>query len=183
MSRLTAIDPTTANGKAKDLLDAVQTKLGVTPNIIRTLANAPAALQAYLGFGEALSRGQFDARSREAISLAVAGANSCEYCASAHTAFSKSLKVDDAEIGRRRTGHSIDPKLDAALVFATKLVEKRGFVSDDDMAAVRAVGHDDGAITELVAHVTANIFTNYLNHVAQTEIDFPKVDLALAQAA
>lgn len=183
MPRLTAVDPATATGESKELLDAVQKKLGATPNIMRTLANAPAALKAYLSFGEALSGGRFDPKSREAIALTVAGANGCEYCASAHTAISKSLKVEDTEIGRRLGGHAGEPTLDAALVFASKIIEKRGFVSDEDIATVRAAGHDDGAITEIVANVTANIFTNYLNHVSQTEIDFPKVDLATARAA
>ena len=183
MPRLTALDPATADGEAKTLLDAVQGKLGVTPNILRTMASAPAALQAYLGFGEALAGGRFDARSREAIALTVAGANSCDYCASAHAAVSKSLKVDEAEIALRLHGHAGDPKLDAALVFARALVEKRGWVSDDDLAAVRGVGHDDGAIVEIVANVAANLFTNYFNHVAQTDIDFPKVEAAARQAA
>lgn len=183
MPRLTALDPTTASGEAKTLLDAVQGKLGVTPNILRTMASAPAALQAYLGFGEALAGGRFDARSREAIALTVAGANSCDYCASAHAAVSKSLKVDEAEIALRLQGHAGDPKLDAALVFARALVEKRGWVSDDDLAAVRGAGHDDGAIVEIVANVAANLFTNYFNHVAQTDIDFPKVEAAARQAA
>jgi len=183
MPRLTPVDPATASGEAKVLLDGVQKKLGMTPNIIRTIANAPAALKAYFGINEALAGGRFDAKTREAFALAVAGANACEYCASAHTALSKSLKVDDVEIDRRLDGHSSDPALDAALVFARAVVEKRGFVSDDDIAAVRAAGHDDGAIAEIVAHVVANIFTNYVNHVAETEIDFPKVDLAKAKAA
>jgi len=183
MPRLTPVDPATASGEAKVLLDGVQKKLGMTPNIIRTIANAPAALKAYFGINEALAGGRFDAKTREAFALAVAGANACEYCASAHTALSKSLKVDDVEIDRRLDGHSSDPALDAALVFARAVVEKRGFVSDDDIAAVRAAGHDDGAIAEIVAHVVANIFTNYVNHVAETEIDFPKVDLARAKAA
>ena len=183
MPRLTALDPATADGEAKTLLDAVQGKLGVTPNILRTMASAPAALQAYLGFGEALAGGRFDARSREAIALTVAGANSCDYCASAHAAVSKSLKVDEAEIALRLQGHAGDPKLDAALVFARALVEKRGWVSDDDLAAVRGAGHDDGAIVEIVANVAANLFTNYFNHVAQTDIDFPKVEAAARQAA
>lgn len=178
MPRLTALDPATASGEAKTLLDAVQGKLGVTPNILRTMASAPAALQAYLGFGEALAGGRFDARSREAIALTVAGANACDYCASAHAAVSKSLKVDDAEIDLRLQGHAGDPELDAALVFARTLVEKRGWVSDDDLAAVRGAGHDDGAIVEIVANVAANLFTNYFNHVAQTDIDFPKVQAA-----
>jgi len=183
MPRLTPVDPATASGEAKVLLDGVQKKLGMTPNIIRTIVNAPAALKAYFGINEALAGGRFDAKTREAFALAVAGANACEYCASAHTALSKSLKVDDVEIDRRLDGHSSDPALDAALVFARAVVEKRGFVSDDDIAAVRAAGHDDGAIAEIVAHVVSNIFTNYVNHVAETEIDFPKVDLAKAKAA
>jgi len=183
MPRLNAIDPATATGEAKALLDGVQKKLGAAPNLLRTLANAPSALKAYLGFGEALSGGHFDAKSREAFSLAVAGANACEYCASAHTAISKSLKVDDVEINRRLRGHSADPKLDAALVFARKVVDTRGLVGDDDIKAVRDAGHDDGAIAEIVANVAVNIFTNYFNHVADTEIDFPKVDLSQAKAA
>ncbi len=183
MPRLTTIDPMTATGEAKELLDGVQTKLGMAPNIVRTMANSPAVLKAFLGFGEALAGGRFDARSREAFALAVAGANGCDYCAAAHTAFSKGLKVGEDEIERRLGGRSSDPGLDAALVFATKLVEKRGFVDDEDLAAVRAAGHDDGAIAEIVANVAANIFANYFDHVAQTEIDFPKVGLGAARAA
>lgn len=183
MPRLTAIEPASTTGETRDVLDSVQRKLGKVPNVLRTMAHSPAALKGYLGFGEALSHGNFDARSREAIALAVAGANACDYCASAHSALSKSLKVDDGEIGLRLRGHASDPKLDAALVFARKLVEMRGFVSDADLAAVRDGGHDDAAITEIVANVVANIFTNYLNHVAETEVDFPKVESAIARAA
>lgn len=163
MPRLTPVDPATATGEAKLLLDGVQKKLGMTPNLLRTLANAPSALKAYLGFGEALTGGHFEAKAREAFSLAVAGANTCEYCASAHVAVSKSLKVDDVEIDRRLGGRSADPELDAALAFAVKIVDKRGLVSDDDVAAVRAAGHDDGAVAEIVANVVVNIFTNYIN--------------------
>jgi uncharacterized peroxidase-related enzyme len=183
MQRLPAIDAAHATGDAKQLLDGVQQKLGMTPNIIRSMANSPAAVKAYLGFGDALSTGRLDAKSREAIALTVAAANSCEYCASAHAAISKSLKVDEAEIERRLHAQSADPALQAVLVFAKRIVDTRGWVSDDDVAAVRAAGHDDEIITEIVANVTANLFTNYFNHIAQTEIDFPKVALATPQAA
>lgn len=184
MSRLTAVDPATATEDARTLLDGVHRKLGATPNLIRTMANAPAVLKAYLDFADALSAGRnFDAKSREAFSLTVAGANACAYCASAHAAVSKSLKVDDAEIGRRLRGRAGDAKLDAALVFARKVVDKRGLVSDEDLAAVRAAGHDDGAIVEIVGNVTLNIFTNYVNHVAETEIDFPTIDVERLRAA
>lgn len=183
MPRLNAIDPADASGQAKELLVAVQQKLGITPNVIRTLANSPAALQAYLATGEALAGGRLDTKSREAIALTVAGANDCEYCASAHTAISRNLKVDDAEIDRRLNGHSADPTTDAALIFARQVVDKRGFVSDEDLRNVRAAGLDDEGITEIVANVVANILTNYVNHIAETDIDFPRVELAPSRAA
>jgi hypothetical protein len=58
--------------------------------------------------------------------------------------------------------------------FARKVVDQRGQVSDADIAGVRAAGLNDGAIAEVVANVALNIFTNYFNHVAETDIDFPK---------
>lgn len=183
MPRLTAVNPATATGDAKVLLDAVQSKIGMTPNVLRTLANAPPALKAYLDVGEALSEGSLDAKTREAIALTVAGVNSCDYCASAHTALSKMLKVDEIEIAAHLTGRSNNPALDAILMFARQVVDKRGMVSDGDLAALRSAGHDDEIVVEIIANVTANILTNYVNHVADTDIDFPKVDVIQAHAA
>ena len=102
----------------------------------------------------------------------MAGANGCDYCASAHSAISRSLNIDQAEIEHRLAGGSDDPKLNELLVFARKIVDKHGLVSDTDIARVWAAGYDDAAITEVTANVTANIFTNYINHVADNDIDF-----------
>ena len=178
MSRLNLIDPDAATGRAAELLGAVKSGMGMVPNLTKVMANQPAILDAFLGLGDALSKGSFDAKTREAIALTVAGANQCDYCASAHSAISQSLKVDQAEIDRRLKGASENAELAALLTFANAIVEKRGNVSDADISAVRAAGFDDGAIAEVTAQVAANIFTNYINHVAQTAIDFPVVTTA-----
>ncbi len=175
MSRLNLVEPAEAEGKAAELLGAVKSKLGLVPNLTKVMANQPAVLDTYLAIGGALSGGSFDPKTREAIALTVAGANACDYCASAHSAISASLKVDQTEIDSRLTGRSDDPRLNALLTFTTAIVDKRGFVSDDDLNAFRAAGYDDGDVTEVIANVVANIFTNYLNHVAETPIDFPLV--------
>lgn len=175
MSRLNVVDPASATGKAAELLSTVKASLGTAPNLTKVMANQPAVLDAFLAIGGALSNGAFDAKTREAIALTVAGANGCDYCASAHSAISESLKVDPKEIERRLLAQSDDSKLQALLMFAKTIVDKRGLVSDADIAAVKRAGHDDAAITEVTAHVAANIFTNYINHVADTEIDFPIV--------
>ncbi len=175
MPRLTPIDPAHAEGKAKILLDGVRKKYGMVPNLLATLAHAPAALEAYLGLGQALSRGSLDARTREAIALTVAGENGCDYCASAHTAAGGRLGIAAAELGANLEGRSSDPRVAATLRFARAVVVERGWVGDDELVQVRAAGLGDREITEVVAAVAASIFTNYFNHVAKTEIDFPAV--------
>ncbi len=180
MTRLTQISDADASPAAAALFTAINSKVGKVPNLYRVMANEPAVLAAALNFGDALGKGSFDQKTREALALAVAGANECDYCASAHSAISKSLKVDDAEIAARLKGKSADPKLSAILRFAVAVVDKRGLVSDADLAAAREAGLTQGEIVETVAVVVANILTNYINHVAQTEVDFPVVR---AQAA
>lgn len=175
MARIPAVTDDAASPAAAELFAAIKGKVGMVPNLYRVAANQPAVLAALLGAGEALNGGHFDAKTREAIALAVAGANHCDYCASAHTAISKSLKVDQGEIDARLAGGSADPRLDAILKLAVRTVEARGFVTDADLAAARDAGLDDSDIIEVVANVVANIFTNYINHVAETEIDFPLV--------
>lgn len=175
MSRIQQISDDAASPAAAELFSAIKAKVGAVPNLYRVMANEPAVLAANLGLGEALGKGSFDPKTREAIALVTAGANNCDYCASAHTAISKNLNVDDAEIAARLEGRSSDAKVQAILTFAKAVVDTRGFVSDADLGAAREAGLSEGEIVETVANVVANVFTNYVNHVADTEIDFPLV--------
>ncbi len=161
---------------SRPMLEAVRKQLGVAPNLFRMVANSPAALEGYLGLSGALSKGALPAATRERIALAVAEFNGCSYCLSAHTYLGRNLaKLDDAEITANRSGGSNDPKADAAVRFAVKVTEKRGHVSDEDLRAVKLAGYDDAQVIEIVQHVALNTWTNYINSVAGTEIDFPVV--------
>lgn len=183
MPRLNTIDPATATGEARTLLEGVQKSLGMAPNIARTMANSPAALNGYLSFSGALAKGRLPHRLREQIALVVGETNGCDYCLSAHSAVGKMAGLSEEEISRSRRGESSDARTQAALVFARKLVEDRGWVSDEDLGTVRSAGYDEGEIAEIVANVALNIFTNYFNHVADTEVDFPRVSAARAEGA
>ena len=183
MQRIKAVNPAEATGKAKQLLDGVQAKLGMTPNLMRTLAAAPAALEAYLHFSAALGSGTLDPKFREQIALTVAQANFCEYCLSAHTAIGKMVGLKPEEILASRDAQAQDAKRDAGLKFAQALVVQRGEVSDQALAGVKAAGFTDGEVAEVVANVALNIFTNYFNHVARTDVDFPNVGVSLQSAA
>lgn len=180
MSRIpTPVSIDAAPDAARASLLAVQKQLGMVPNLFRVVANSPAALEGYLGINAALSKGALEAKTRERIALAVAEMNGCNYCLSAHSYLAENLaKLDDAEIAKNRNGTSGDPKADAAVRFAVKIVAARGHVGDADLAAVRQAGFSDAQIIEIVLHVALNTLTNYVNEVAGTAIDFPAVPAA-----
>lgn len=182
MSRINVIDPKTATGEAKELLDGVQQQLGIVPNFIRALANSPTALSAFLGLYGPLGRAAIDKATQERIALVVAEENGCQYCVSAHTAIGRSAGLSNEEMLLNRQGDSGDAKAAAAVAFAKALNEHRGEVTTGEFEAVRAAGFSDGEIVEIITLVALNVFTNILGKSTLVNIDFPKVAL-LAGAA
>lgn len=181
--RLKLIDPDRASGQQKELLDAVRAKLGLVPNLTRALANAPAALKAYLDLSGALAGASLNARQREQLALAVSEVNACGYCLSAHTLIGGKLGLQEGQILDARRGTADDPKTAALLRLAQRIVLERGHVKDADLRAARAAGVTDGELAETVAVVALNLFTNYFNHLAATPVDFPEVQPGVPEAA
>jgi uncharacterized peroxidase-related enzyme len=177
MSRLTipsSIDASPEGSRAS--LGAVAKALGSVPNLFRLVGNSPAALKGYLGLNSALTASTLDPKTQERIALVVAELNGCDYCLSAHTYLGRNVAgLDDAEITANRNGSSNDVRAAAAVHFAAQIVRSRGHAGDADVQAVKAAGFADAEIVEIVVAVALNTFTNYINEVAQTEIDFPVV--------
>ena len=161
-------------------LDAVQAKLGVLPNMFRTLAHTPVALDGYMQLSGATAKGKLNAKQREQIALAVGEANDCGYCIAAHGAIGRMAGLSDAQIMQARNGQADTPRDAAVLTLARRIVETRGHVPAAELDAFKAAGFDDAAILEVLTNVVLNIFTNYTNHIAGTEIDFPVVPRAVA---
>jgi uncharacterized peroxidase-related enzyme len=178
MQNITAIKHETAEGKTKELMDGVSKTLGFVPNMMATMASSPAVLEGYLNFSGALGS-SLNAKLREQIALAVAEINGCQYCASAHSAIGKMVGLDEHAVEDARRAYSHDAKTDAALQFAKALVISRGKVSDSDFAAVKSAGFAAKEISEIVANVALNIFTNYFNETAKTVVDFPAIEFPL----
>jgi uncharacterized peroxidase-related enzyme len=174
MSRIAAVDPETAPATVKPLLEGVARGLGVTPNLFRVAAQSPSALEALVSFFGAVGKGRLDARTREAIALAVSEANGCDYCLSAHTALGKGAGLDERAIAEARQGKSDDARRTMLLALARATVDNRGRVGGMFDEARRA-GLSDAELVELIANVALTIFTNYLNEFAGTDIDFPVV--------
>lgn len=177
MPRINPVELNQANEKSRTLLEGVNKKMGMTPNILATMAHSPAVLESYLGFSKTLAGASLSPKLREQIAIAVAAANGCEYCASAHTAAGKGAGLDDEELGRNLLGESKDTKAQAALNFSLAIVEKKGWVNNEDLSAFKAAGFGDAELTEVIAVVALNTFTNLFNHVVETDVDFPRVSI------
>lgn len=180
MPRINPVDKTTIDANTKATLDAIKAKIGMVPNLYATFAQAPSVLNGFLGLSEALSKGALTAAQREIVALATAQANQCHYCVSAHTLLGKNAGLSAEDVLAARHGKAENAQDNAVATLAARLVETRGSVSDADVAAARTGGLDDARIVEVIAHVALNVMTNFTNNVAQTDIDFPVVDLAIA---
>jgi len=175
--RIPPLDPQSTVGPAREIFDKLQAKVGAVPNLYRALA-------AYVSLNEALAKAKLEPELREKIALAVAQRNGCGYCVSAHSFLAKRSGIGPAAIAEARAGGAAEPHEAAALALALRLVEGHGWLSDAELSQARAAGLTDGELVEIVALVAANTFSNYLNLVARTPIDFPIApDLPQAEAA
>ena len=173
--RIAPLEPTEATGKAKQLYDAVKTKLGIVPNMMRVMGVAPAALEGYLNLSGALAGGVLNAKVREQIALDVAESNMCDYCLSAHTFLGNKVGLTAIDITDARHANAADKKTAAILKLARNIVIQRGEITNTELQAARQAGISDAEIIETVANVAVNVLTNYVNRVAGTVVDFPEV--------
>jgi uncharacterized peroxidase-related enzyme len=177
MPRISPVIPADATGHTARLLETVEKSLGSIPNILATMVHSPAVCESYLALNGTLKSGRLDDKLRECIALTVSGSNRCTYCASAHTALGKQAGMSDDEARQCLNGEGPDERINAAVVFARAIVEKRGWIADADLDAIHQAGFDDEQIIEILGNVVLTIFTNYFNHLAQTDVDFPVVEL------
>jgi uncharacterized peroxidase-related enzyme len=174
MERIKAIKLETAERKARELLDRIYENLGMIPNLMKVMANSPAVLEAYIGMSNALSKGSLPPKLREQIALYISEINQCSYCLAAHSAIGRMEGLTEEELVDSRRGISPNRATEAALQFASIVLEKHGHVSEENLMHIRNVGYSDAEISEVIANVALTVFTNYLNSTAGTVVDYPE---------
>jgi alkylhydroperoxidase family enzyme len=91
--------------------------------------------------------------------------------------------LSDADPIRSRRGTGASRQNAAIAQFAKRVAETRAVLTDAVFDSLRSAGLDDGLMIEIVANTVHNILANHVNHIADTDIDFPKVDATLAEKA
>ena len=176
MSRLTPIKTNRATLELKRSLKNSRLKLDEAPRFLQVMANSTAALRAYVLADAALVRGKLTVRQRKQVALAVAEINGSTYSLSAHYDAGKRLGLTDQEMRLARDASAADPKAQTMLRFTQAVVLQRGEISDEDFQALVKAGFTNEQIVEIVANIALNIFSNYFNSVAKTEVHFPLLE-------
>ena len=175
MSRIPVQTLETASEQARPTLERLTRRTGRLLNVHAEMATAPVVLAAYAGISDALAKqSSFDARTREAIALAVGAQDGCDYCQAAHTPTAIKSGLSAAEtIAIRREDVPFDPKLAALLAVVREAAANVGEVSDATWSAALQAGWSEVELSEAFAHLAVNLFTNYFNHYARTDLDLP----------
>ena len=181
MPNINPISLANADAATTATLNAVKAQLGIVPNLFLTWAHSPVALNAYVKLSGVAGEGKLNAKQREQIALAVGQENDCAYCVSAHSVIGSKVGLKPDQIEAARHASSGDLREKAILELAQAITRERGHLTAAQVAGFKARGLTDADILEVLVNVVLNIFTNYTNHIAATEIDFPVV--ALKQAA
>jgi uncharacterized peroxidase-related enzyme len=164
-------------------LQGVTKRLGWTPHTFLLMALSPNTLRAFVALSGTLSL-TLDVATIESMGMVVSEGSGCEYCLQPHIMLGTRLgKLDAAELELNRNGGSRHPKRAGAVRFAKAVADTRGKVSDEDIAAVRAAGFSDGDIVAIAGLTAQFLFTNFLNNIAQVELDFPADVPALRDTA
>ncbi|KWT68566.1 MULTISPECIES: carboxymuconolactone decarboxylase family protein [unclassified Variovorax] len=177
MSRLSSIHPENAAGLTAELFAKIKKAAGRVPNAYATVgSHSPAALAAILGADAALAAGSLNKSDVEAIKLAVSEIGGCDYCVAAHTQIGKFAGLSGEAMKQVRAGlASGNAQRDALVRFVRAIVNSRGTVPEAEVAAVRAGGYSEQQVIEAILAVSVITFTNLVNRVNDTEIDFPAV--------
>ena len=172
MTEFTLHTKETAGDTGAAAMAQAEQKWGMVPNLIAKMAEAPAVAEAYLALADALGRSSLSPAEAQTVLLSVSRVNECHYCMAAHSAIAEMQQVPAEAIEALRSGSPIpDAKLEALRRFTVSVLEKRGWVSDEEIEPFLAAGFTKGQVLEVILGISMKTLSNYVNHIVQTPVD------------
>ncbi len=157
---------------SRETLSNAQSNFGMVPNLYGVLAESPAAVKAYSALGQLFIGSSLTPAERHVVWFTINAYHDCQYCMAGHTGMAKGEKISDSIIeSARNVSQYDDEKLEALRVFTLKLVEQRGWVSEEDVKAFIETGYTHENILDILVGISHKVLSNYTNHLAQTPVD------------
>jgi len=177
MSRIPLIPQDQLSPASTELFTKVRKALGKVPNAYATIGGySPSALGVLLGADAALGK-SLSRQEIEAIRLTVSELNGCDYCVAAHTMVGRMVGLEAQAMRQVRAGEVTgQEKLDALIRFVRSVQTTRGTVAADVLEAVTEAGYSHEQVIEALLVVSMIGFTNLVNRVNDTDLDFPRAE-------
>jgi len=164
----------TISEKSKSMLEASQKAMGFVPNMYKYMAANTANLDAYSYAYDSFRRHSgFSPVEQEVILLSVSYVNNCEYCMAAHSFVGDKMSKVPIEITDAiRAGKTLpDDRLNALSQFTKQMVEKRAWVSRENVEAFFSQGYNPSHVLGVVSGIAVKTLSNYSNHLTQPDLD------------
>jgi AhpD family alkylhydroperoxidase len=157
-----------------EVFEVVRKKYGFVPNLVREMSASPAVAQVYLGGQQAMAAATLSARDQQVVQLAISVYNECAYCRAAHRMGAKAGGIAPADIAAIERGdRPEDPRVSALVSTTWEILDVRGWLKGPDLERLRSEGLDRAQVYEIVALIGLKTISNWVNHIAHTEIDEP----------
>lgn len=171
---LRPIDPATAEGAQKEILDRAVKQVGFLPNMYANMANTPAVLDTYL-HGYALFRSESGLKpsEQEVVFLAVSQVNGCNYCTAAHSMMADKKSGVPADVLQAIRSRQPIPcaRLSALYTLTTEMVGTQGRPGAATVQAFLAAGFQEKDVLYIVLAIAVKTLSNYTNHLLATPVD------------
>lgn len=162
----------TAPDDSAETIKNVEAAYGFVPNLIATLANAPAAVRGYASVSAAFESSSFSPIEQQVVLLTTSVENECTYCVAAHSAIAQKVGASEDVVNALRDGKELsDPRLNALRGLTLSVVRDRGKVAEHVIQRFLDAGFAEEQVLELLAGVAQKTMSNYTNHLAQTSLD------------
>lgn len=165
---------TTENAPApsNDTLKGLEKSFGFVPNVFAVMADAPAALNAFIAMNNLFAQTSLTPTEREVVQLTVSVENDCVYCVAGHTAFAKQFGVDEGTVACVRDMDELeDPKLRALQVFTRSLLQSRGHIDEAELQAFFDAGYTTQKFHEVTLGICVKVFSNIASIATKIPLD------------
>lgn len=174
MPKITIHTTETAPNASREALGAVQQNFGFTPNVLRQMAESPAALNGTLTLMGLLDDCSLS-QEEKWITLLVTSSQTCtNYCVAANSTIAQMMGVPEDIVFNIRLGHPLaDSKLEALRVFATEMVQNQGAASPETTKRFLDAGHTHAQLLDVILAIGLETIVGLTAQVVETPVDEP----------
>jgi uncharacterized peroxidase-related enzyme len=161
---------------AQQVHEKAEQALGFVPNLVKEITKEnPAVADAYLtATGLVEEGGVLSGAEQQVVILAASSYNDCHYCTKAHAAAGQQAGLDAETVATiNEGGLPSDDRLKSLVRATRRIMGKRGWLSDADEAEFADLGLERPELYEIIGLVGIKTISNYVNHIAGTEVDAP----------